>query len=116
MATTLKSWLDAGLKVPRKVESKLTFLPKLSTYMAKFDGQIPVGPSIYPDVPTAITTGSRLPLDQVFTKPAVEVQQAPLAERQAPVAQNVGSEVVYLGANDRPHSTTQVGGTTIKYS
>ena len=76
--------LNTNLAIPAAIEGKFTFLPKLSTQMAKVAGQVPAGPDIpamavtilEPPPPnktgqplasffaaaTPTTTGQRLPL------------------------------------------------------
>lgn len=70
MATTFPAVLIAQTSIPRQIEAKFTFLPKVSTVLVKVASMLPKGPNL--PLPSMITTAPTLPkLPSIFKGPSV---------------------------------------------
>ncbi len=58
---TLPQVLDALTSIPAQIETKMTFLPKLSAQLRKIDAKLPAGPNILPAMMTKTPTLPNIP-------------------------------------------------------
>jgi hypothetical protein len=76
MSTTLGAVLTAQAGVPAQIEAKFTMLPKVSTYLKKVAGMLPVGPNL--PLPAMATTAPTLPaLPDIFKGPTTTASPLP---------------------------------------